>query len=218
MNTCIDLGYWPTYFKISLSIIISKPNKAAYDLLKTFRLVVLLNILGKLIKKLIGKRLQFQLIFNDFIHSNQFGDLKQWLTTDADIFLMCLISSRWIKKLQTSTLAFDIAQLFPSLNHQLLPKFLNKAGFNPRISGFFSDYLISKKTQYLWNSFTSSFFNVDVDIGQGSVLSPNPNGALSFPNFSYLSKMNKKSQYSSLSSLICGWWTYYFSRKIVWKN
>ena len=85
---------------------------------------------------------------------------------------MCLISSRQIKNLQTSTLAFDIAQLFPSLNHQLLPKFLNKAGFNPRISGFFSDYLISKKTQYLWNSFTSSFFNVDVDIEQGSVLSP----------------------------------------------
>jgi len=62
---------------MSSSIIISKPSKAAYDLLKTFRLVVLLNTLGKLIKKLIGKRLQFQLISKDFIHSNQFGDLKQ---------------------------------------------------------------------------------------------------------------------------------------------
>ena len=36
-NICINLGHWPTYFKISLSIIISKPNKTAYNSLKTFR-------------------------------------------------------------------------------------------------------------------------------------------------------------------------------------
>ena len=30
--------------------------------------------------------------------------------------------------------------------------------------------------------------------------------------------MNKKSQYSSLSSLICGWWTYYFSKKLFEKT
>jgi len=44
-----------------------------------------------------------------------------------------------------STLAFDIAQFFPSLNHQLLLLILNKAKFNPRISLFFSNYLIDKK-------------------------------------------------------------------------
>jgi len=47
---------------------------------------------------------------------------------------------------------------------------LNKAGFDLRISGFFSDYLISGKTQYLWNSFISLFFNVNVGIEQGSAL------------------------------------------------
>jgi len=54
-------------------------------------------------------------------------------------------------------LAFDIAQFFPLLNHQLLPFILDKTGFDPRISSFFSDYLVGRKTQYLWNTFFSPF-------------------------------------------------------------
>ena len=35
-NICIDLGYWPSHFKTSSTVIIPKPNKASYDLLKLF--------------------------------------------------------------------------------------------------------------------------------------------------------------------------------------
>ena len=56
-NVYINLDHWPLHFKISSSIIISKPNKAFYNSPKTFRSIVLLNMFGKLIKKVIGKRL-----------------------------------------------------------------------------------------------------------------------------------------------------------------
>ena len=72
----------------------------------------------------------------------------------------------------TSTLAFDIAQFSPSLNHHLLLLILRKAGFNFKIEQFFSNYLIGRKTRYFWNNFSSSFFNVDMGVGQGSALSP----------------------------------------------
>jgi len=52
----------------------------------------------------------------------------------------------------------------------MLPLILDKAGFDPKISHFFSNYLVDRKTKYLWNDF--SFFGVNVGIGQGSVLSP----------------------------------------------
>ena len=58
-DTCIDLGHWPLYFKVSTSIIISKPNKELYNSPKTFRLIVLLNMISKLIEKVISERLQF---------------------------------------------------------------------------------------------------------------------------------------------------------------
>ena len=67
-NACIDLGYWPNHFKRLSMIIIPKPNKTLYNSLKSFRPIVLLNMLGKLIKKVIGERIQFHIIANDFIY------------------------------------------------------------------------------------------------------------------------------------------------------
>jgi len=35
-NTCIDLGYWPSHFKISTTVIILKPNKSTFDSPKSY--------------------------------------------------------------------------------------------------------------------------------------------------------------------------------------
>jgi len=48
---------------------------------------------------------------------------------------------------------------------------LDEAGFNSRISSFFSNYLIDRKTQYIWNNFVSSSFSADVGVDQGLALS-----------------------------------------------
>jgi len=90
-NVCIDLGYWPNHFKISSTVIIPKPNKPSYDSPKSFKPIVLLNTLGKLIEKVIGERLQFHVVNNDFIHSSQLEELKFKLTIDAGVTLMHII-------------------------------------------------------------------------------------------------------------------------------
>jgi len=33
---------------------------------------------------------------------------------------------------------------------------------------FFKNYLVGRKTKYLWNGFLSPFYNIDVSVGQGS--------------------------------------------------
>jgi len=116
-NACFELGLWPLYFKYSIIIIIPKPNKESYDSPKSFWSIVLLNMLGKLIEKVISKHLQFFLISNDFIYLCQLGGLKQRSTLDASIILTHFIHSGWSKNNMTSILVFDIAQFFPSLNH-----------------------------------------------------------------------------------------------------
>ena len=153
-------------------IVISKPNKSSYDSLKSFRPIVLLNTLGKLIEKVIRERLQFQVISNNFIHQSQLGRLKLKSTTDADIALTHFICTGWIKNLLTSSLVFDITQFFLSLNHRLLSLILDKAGFSLQVVNFFSNYLINRKTSYYWNNFSSHSFDVNVGVDQGSALSP----------------------------------------------
>jgi len=49
---------------------------------------------------------------------------------------------------------------------------LGKAGLDPRVVKFFLNYLVGRRTQYFWNNFSFSFFNVDVGVGQGLALYP----------------------------------------------
>ena len=116
-NACIDLKYWPNDFKISSMVIIPKPNKLLYDSPKSFRPIVLLNTLGKLIERVIEERLQYHIVSNNFIHLSQLGGLKFRLTIDMGVTLMHIIRSGWTRNYLTSTFAFDIVQNFPSLNH-----------------------------------------------------------------------------------------------------
>jgi len=133
--------------------------------------IVLLNTLGKLIEKVIAKRIQFTVTKNNFIHPCQLGGLKFKSTTDAGVMLTYIVRSRWAKGKTTSTLAFDISQFFPSLNHRLLTTILSKADLEPKVTRFFTNYLIQRKTIYLWNNLQSPDYEVNVGVGQGSALS-----------------------------------------------
>jgi len=59
VEVCIQVGHRPDHFKESLSVIILKPGKPSYSTPKVFRLIVLLNTLGKLFEKMLSQRMQF---------------------------------------------------------------------------------------------------------------------------------------------------------------
>jgi len=71
-----------------------------------------------------------------------------------------------------NTLAFNIAQFSPPVNHHLLSLILGKAGFDLKVVQFFSHYLVDRKTFYFWNNFPSCLFDVNVGVGQGLALFP----------------------------------------------
>ena len=47
--------------------------------------------LGKLIEKMIARRLQFDAVKYGILHPNQLGGVAQWSTEDAGVFLMHLV-------------------------------------------------------------------------------------------------------------------------------
>ena len=109
---------------------------------------------------------------NGFLNPNQLGGIRQRSTTDAGIYLTHLIHTGWLKQCHTSVIAFDIIQFFPSLNHKFLSTCLKKAGLNTNIISFFNSYHSNCSTTYTWNNFSSSAFNTNIGVDQGSVLSP----------------------------------------------
>ena len=144
----------------------------SYDQPKSFCPIVLLNILGKLIEKVIVERIQFTVTSNDFIHLSQLGGLKFKSTTNAGVALTHIVWLGWVKGKTTSTLAFDILQFFPSLNHRLLTLILEKAGLESKVPSFFANYLVKRNTSCVWNDLFSPNFEVNVKVGQKSALSP----------------------------------------------
>lgn len=92
-------------------------------------------------------------------------------TTDTGTFLTHIIRVGWTKDINTSILAFDIAQFF-SLKHNIIPHILTKAGFDECITNFFKKYLVGCNTVYMWNNFISPPFPTNVGVSQGSSLSP----------------------------------------------
>jgi hypothetical protein len=171
-KACVTLGHWPRHFKDSLSVIIPKPGKPSYSTPKAFRPIVLLNTLGKLVEKMLARRLQFDGVAHGAFEPMQFGGVAQWSTEDAGVYLTHLVHAGWALGRQTSVVAFDIAQFFPSLNHQVLLQIIDLLGFPAVVGNFFRSYLVGRRTTYRWDSFTSGSYTADVGVGQGSALSP----------------------------------------------
>jgi retron-type reverse transcriptase len=78
----------------------------------------------------------------------------------------------WSNQKVTSVIAFDIAQFFPSLNHDVLLSIFDCFGFDDCVINFFSNYLVDRKTQYVINGEVSEPYDCMVGVGQGSALSP----------------------------------------------
>jgi len=50
-NACIDLGYWLSHFKTSITVVIPKPNNMSFNSPKLYCSIILLNTIGKFFKK-----------------------------------------------------------------------------------------------------------------------------------------------------------------------
>jgi hypothetical protein len=170
-DACLWVGYWLSHFKESVSVIIPKLGTPSYSTPKLFQPIVLLNTLGELIKKMISTRLQFDSVKFGVFHSNQLGSIWQWSTKDAGLLLTHLVKAGWAQGLKMSVVAFNIAQFFPSLNHEMLMAVLAQQGFPEHVWKFFTSYLVGRGMRYLWNSFSSDRRSTNVGMGQGSALS-----------------------------------------------
>ena len=172
-NKIIDEGIWPHQLKDAVSCIIPKPKKPAYDVPKAFRPIALLNMIGKLLTKVVAKWLQFEAQEHNLFHNGQFGGISRHSTTDVGLVLMDMITESRDHRLHTTVLALDITQFFPSMSHKVICALLTKLGFNEKIVRFLAAFLQDHSTTYTWDSIaTDTHFQCSDGVPQGDPLSP----------------------------------------------
>ena len=171
-NRVMDESVWPSALKMAISVVIPKPNKDDYSMPKSYRPIALLNVLGKLLTKVLADRLQFDAAKFNLLHPGQFGGVQRHATTDVGLILTDIIVKARERGMYTSVLALDIAQFFPSLNHEAMVIILRKLGFHSKIANFVKAFFQDRKTRYKWGSALSDPFPNSQGTPQGDCLSP----------------------------------------------
>jgi hypothetical protein len=72
-DACLRVGHHPKAWKSAAIAVVPKPGKEDYSLPKCYRLVALLECLGKLLEKVVAKRIAHDITALSLIPTTQFG-------------------------------------------------------------------------------------------------------------------------------------------------
>lgn len=174
-NKVVKTGYYPKLWKSGIITMIHKKKKPD-QLTTSYRPICLTSQLGKLLEKIIAKRLQNYAEQFNLIHPNQAGYRKGKSTTDHLVRLISSIEKGFYKDRQhpklTAALFIDIEKAFDSIWHEALIFKLQKAGLSLADLKLITSYLHRRTYKVRVNSSYSKLREIEAGVPQGGILSP----------------------------------------------
>ena len=112
----VAFGYHPTTLKHANGVVLDKPGKASYDTPASFRIIVLLKTISKVLERILTIRLTSLARQAGLLHPNQCGSLPGLSTSDAVATLTHEVRTLQIPLLKVSTLFPEIKAGFNNVN------------------------------------------------------------------------------------------------------
>src|SRR5690606_21545464 len=109
---CIVNAYHPLCWREAKGAILAKPSKPDYQAPKSYRIIALLNCLGKIAEKLVAKRLSPHCEDNHLLHEGQMGGRPHRSATAAILALTHDVELGKQQHLVTSALFMDVKGAF----------------------------------------------------------------------------------------------------------
>ena len=121
-QACLDLGYYPIAFKTANTIILQKLDKDDYSQPKSYRLIALLDTLGKALEKIVAKRLADLAEHSALLPAYQMGARRGRDTISALELLVEQTHTIWKSgnKQVASMLSLDMARAFDNASYPRL--------------------------------------------------------------------------------------------------
>jgi len=116
------LGYHPASLKGSNGVVLDKPGKPSYESPSSFRIIVLIRTISKILERIIAAPLLVAARLRGLLHPNQCGSLLGLSTYDACLTLTNDIKTMQRPRLKVSSLFLDIKAGFDNVNNNTLAR------------------------------------------------------------------------------------------------
>lgn len=171
-SALINVGYHPAPWKQATGAILKKPGKPDYSVPKAYRVISLLNCLGKVSERILAKRLSFLAETTTLLHPSQIGGRLKKSAIDAALLLNNEVELNKQHGLKTSALFLDVKGAFDHVAKNQLLAILQKLKLPISLITWVSSFLSKRLLRLRFDGQTEPFSQINTGIPQGSPISP----------------------------------------------
>ena len=171
-STLLNYGYHPRCWKQATGVILKKPGKPDYSLPKAYRVISLLNCLGKVSERILAQRLSYLAETTILLHPSQVGGRLKKSAIDAALLLVNEIEQNKLLGLKSTTLFLDVKGAFDHVARNQLLAILCRLGLPKSLVEWVASFLEDRLLKLSFNSLTEEFKTISTGIPQGSPISP----------------------------------------------
>ena len=168
---CWDQGRIPAVWKEATVRPIPKKGKPRSSL-GSYRPISLTSHVGKVMERMIHRRLTFHLQTLRVIPRCQAGFQKGRSTTDHIAKLGAHVRRAAARRRCLFACFFDVKQAFPTVWHRKLLEKVAKIGLNGKMYNYIRDFLGNRSFRVAWGSALSDPEHCDMGVPQGAVIAP----------------------------------------------
>ena len=171
-QTSVNIGHFPTPFKITTTVVLRKPSKADYTKPNAYRPIALENTIGKVLESIVAEMLSYLTETYELLPRQHFGGRPGRTAEDAMILLSERIHKAWKHKEIYTAVFMDVAGAFNNVHHKRLIHNMRMRRIPEYLSKWATSFLKGRSTQLRFNGVTSTSIPTPAGTPQGSPLSP----------------------------------------------
>jgi ribonuclease HI len=169
---CFRLGIHPQAWKTAKGVLLRKLDKPDHTLVKAYRVISLLNCLGKVVEKVAAEAIADHCETTGSLHPGQMGGRKQRSAVDAVACLIQNTHDAWKRKQLMAALFMDVAGAFDHVNDRRLVMRMQELGFDGDLIRWVQSFLSGRLVQLVIDNTQCPAHRIDSGVPQGSPVSP----------------------------------------------
>ena len=147
----ILIGYHPLCLRTGLGAVLKKPNKSDYSLPKSYRILTLLNCLGKIVEKIVANRLAYFGENSNLLDIEQMGGRKNHSAIDAVMNIVHDIEIANRNKSILSCLLLDVKGAFDFVSINQLLNVMKKLKLSRIIIQWVKHFMIKRSINLIFD-------------------------------------------------------------------